>query len=313
MALRLPRSTAPAIAAGPAATPPDASTPISANCDPPENISRLSTQVCQTSSPAVTPSAPNEIPYAETARPTLTACLMAMESSALRAIRAEPSRSCQTRPVTVGACHRAKRRETGGNREADSRYHLCVEDAAEEFCPLPHLGDARPGRCTGERRSVVVNRVPTSARNLIRVTAHASCRGPDSVIVYQHPNALITPPEGNGDGCSLTAVLEGVRQRLLQDAVDGQLRTRPEGKALPRLLEMDLKAGFAHYPEQFARRPDGGLGASIRFRVLDDVSHPAQVVERHPSSFGDTDRRAHCCARIVLPRIASTVSLAGDR
>ena len=51
-----------AIAAGAAASPPVAITPMRANCDPPENISRLITQVCQTSSPAATASAPNETP-----------------------------------------------------------------------------------------------------------------------------------------------------------------------------------------------------------------------------------------------------------
>ena len=58
------------IAASPADVPPLASTPISANCEPPENINRLSTQVCQTSSPDATASAPNDTPYVATASPT---------------------------------------------------------------------------------------------------------------------------------------------------------------------------------------------------------------------------------------------------
>src|SRR5690606_18762595 len=110
---RLPRSTALAIAAGPAATPPDASTPMSANCDPPENMSRLSTQVCQTSRPAVTPSAPKETPYADTASPTLTACLTAVASSVLLAIRPLPSGSRLALGV-VGA-RRAQRGESHSN------------------------------------------------------------------------------------------------------------------------------------------------------------------------------------------------------
>ncbi len=36
---------------------------MKANCDPPVNISRLSAQACATLSPAVTASAPNEMPY----------------------------------------------------------------------------------------------------------------------------------------------------------------------------------------------------------------------------------------------------------
>src|SRR4051812_9478776 len=58
------------MAAGPAATPPLASTPITANCEPPENMNRLSTWVCQMSSPDATANAPNDSPYAETASPT---------------------------------------------------------------------------------------------------------------------------------------------------------------------------------------------------------------------------------------------------
>src|SRR3954469_9143225 len=65
--LRTPSSAAPVIAAGPAATPPLASTPITANCDPPENMNRLSTWVCQISRPDATANAPNDSPYAETA------------------------------------------------------------------------------------------------------------------------------------------------------------------------------------------------------------------------------------------------------
>jgi hypothetical protein len=60
--LRTPSSDEPTSAAGHAASPPLASTPITANCEPPENISTLSATVCQTSSPAATASAPNEMP-----------------------------------------------------------------------------------------------------------------------------------------------------------------------------------------------------------------------------------------------------------
>ena len=57
-----PYATAEAIAAGAAATPPAPITPMNANCDPPVNITRLSTQVCQISRPDAVASAPNEIP-----------------------------------------------------------------------------------------------------------------------------------------------------------------------------------------------------------------------------------------------------------
>ena len=48
--------------ATPAMPPPAAITPMNANCDPPVNITRLSTQVCQISRPDAVASAPNEIP-----------------------------------------------------------------------------------------------------------------------------------------------------------------------------------------------------------------------------------------------------------
>src|SRR3954447_8609774 len=79
--LRTPRSAAPVIAAGPAATPPLASTPITANCDPPENMNRLSTWVCQMSRPDATASAPNDSPYADTANPTARLARTAAERS----------------------------------------------------------------------------------------------------------------------------------------------------------------------------------------------------------------------------------------
>jgi hypothetical protein len=57
-----PSRPAEAIAAGAAATPPAPITPMNANCEPPVNITRLSTHVCQTSSPDATARAPNEMP-----------------------------------------------------------------------------------------------------------------------------------------------------------------------------------------------------------------------------------------------------------
>ena len=51
-----------AIAAGAAARPPVPMMLTKANCEPPVNISRLITQVCQMSRPAATASAPNETP-----------------------------------------------------------------------------------------------------------------------------------------------------------------------------------------------------------------------------------------------------------
>src|SRR5690606_18662174 len=68
--LRTPSSAAEATAEGRAAMPPAPRTPMNANCDPPVNISRLSTQVCQTPSPDATASAPNEMPYALAAMAT---------------------------------------------------------------------------------------------------------------------------------------------------------------------------------------------------------------------------------------------------
>ena len=69
---RTPKSAADATAAGIAASPPAEITPTKANCEPPVNMTRLRMQVCQTSSPAATDSAPNETPYALVASATLT-------------------------------------------------------------------------------------------------------------------------------------------------------------------------------------------------------------------------------------------------
>ena len=64
--LRTPSRAALVMAAVPTATdgtaPAPAITPMSANCDPPLNMNRLSTQVCQMSRPEATESAPNEMP-----------------------------------------------------------------------------------------------------------------------------------------------------------------------------------------------------------------------------------------------------------
>ena len=50
-----------------ATAPPGPITPMKANCEPPVNISALSAQACQTSSPAVTARAPKDTPYTPTA------------------------------------------------------------------------------------------------------------------------------------------------------------------------------------------------------------------------------------------------------
>ena len=72
------------MAVPPAATPPDASTPIRANCDPPLNMTRLRTHACQTSSPEAVASAPKEIPYSAVAMPTAQPERAAARSSLVR-------------------------------------------------------------------------------------------------------------------------------------------------------------------------------------------------------------------------------------
>ncbi len=51
-----------AVAAAETGVPPEAATPTKANWEAPVNISRLRTQVCQTSSPEATETAPNDTP-----------------------------------------------------------------------------------------------------------------------------------------------------------------------------------------------------------------------------------------------------------
>src|SRR5437762_10121881 len=65
--LRLPNMMALPAAAG--QPPPWPSTRTSANCDPPVNITRDSTEVCSGVRPAATDSAPNDSAYAPTATP----------------------------------------------------------------------------------------------------------------------------------------------------------------------------------------------------------------------------------------------------
>jgi hypothetical protein len=60
--LRTPSRAADAIADGAAARPPAPTMPTNANCEPPVNIRRLRTHVCQTSSPEATARAPKETP-----------------------------------------------------------------------------------------------------------------------------------------------------------------------------------------------------------------------------------------------------------
>src|SRR5918993_883759 len=79
----MPSIAAVAIAEPPAATPPLASTPTSANCEPPVNITRLRKQVCHTSRPAATASAPNEMPYTAVARPTAKLSRTALDDRAV--------------------------------------------------------------------------------------------------------------------------------------------------------------------------------------------------------------------------------------
>ena len=52
-----------AVTAPESGAPPAAATPMNANCEAPVNITRDSTQVCRTDSPAATETAPNETPY----------------------------------------------------------------------------------------------------------------------------------------------------------------------------------------------------------------------------------------------------------
>lgn len=79
--MRTPSSADDAMAAGTAASPPAPMTPMKANCDPPVNMSRLSTQVCQTSSPEVVANAPNDTPYALVATATPIPCRTAARAS----------------------------------------------------------------------------------------------------------------------------------------------------------------------------------------------------------------------------------------
>ena len=59
--------------------------PITANCEPPENKTKLKKQVCQMSRPAATLSAPKDTPYAATAMPTEIPVLSARLSAADKA------------------------------------------------------------------------------------------------------------------------------------------------------------------------------------------------------------------------------------
>ena len=63
------------------AVPPDATTPMNANCDPPVNMSSDSAMVCARSSPAATDSAPNETPYRPVASDTESAWRTAARTS----------------------------------------------------------------------------------------------------------------------------------------------------------------------------------------------------------------------------------------
>src|SRR5215218_1931569 len=128
--------------AGPAASPPEAITPTSAYWDPPENMSRLRTHVCQTSRPAATDSAPNEMPYAAVATPTA----MPERVAARRGSRSATLPGAATREVDpVHAVVVAEGREDGGDREADARGLARGEDAAEQLGALAHLLDAGSG------------------------------------------------------------------------------------------------------------------------------------------------------------------------
>src|SRR3954471_10562207 len=75
------------IAVPPAAAPPDARTPMRANWDPPLNMTRLSTQVCQMSRPDAVERAPNEIPYTAVGMPTAQPERAAARSSLVRSWR----------------------------------------------------------------------------------------------------------------------------------------------------------------------------------------------------------------------------------
>src|SRR3954454_1672384 len=71
----------------PPAPPPELSRQMRANCEPPLNMTRLSTQACQTSSPDAVASAPNEIPYRAVAMPTAQPERAAARSSLVRSWR----------------------------------------------------------------------------------------------------------------------------------------------------------------------------------------------------------------------------------
>ena len=54
------------------AVPPAPSTPITANCEAPVKVKRLSKQACSTENPEATAAAPKAVPYAPTAKLTLS-------------------------------------------------------------------------------------------------------------------------------------------------------------------------------------------------------------------------------------------------
>ena len=123
--MRTPSSDADAMAAGAAAMPPAPITPTNANCDPPVNMNRLSTQVCQTSRPDATASAPNEMPYALVASATPSPCARGAAGLARRVrvvevrVQGHPFDATEPR-YAGGSAARALSRERGCRRFAAS-------------------------------------------------------------------------------------------------------------------------------------------------------------------------------------------------
>ena len=133
-----------------------------ANCEPPENMNRLSTQVCQMSSPDATAKAPNESPYAETASPTARLARTAADRVArIRRLAAPPlavatvcSGFAQGLEQRLGVDILVEHRVGAGER---GRGHVVVEvDGSDQHDlgnPAEFAHAARRRGCARRRRS----------------------------------------------------------------------------------------------------------------------------------------------------------------
>ena len=162
-------------------------------------------------------------------------------------------------------------RQHGADPETAAGPRPGGQGAADHADPLPHpdqaLAEAVPA-------ALLVQLVP----------------GAPAVVLDQQVERAVAEVEQDAGAGPVAAVLADVGQRLLHDAVRGQLHAAGQRPGLPRHLEPYGQARAAHLVDEVGELVDAGLRHVLAARVVagaQQAEQPAHLGQRLPAGAGD--------------------------